>query len=656
MARFHSFVLLALLSLVLLSPLLVRPSCAIIATADEAKTDAASDDAAAAAAADADVEDDASDVKVEDDEDEEEEDDEDPAADSGADDAAEPPKPDTPAVIDPEGEENASGYSAPSGAAAAFFDDFQSGLSKWEHSSLPDYNGEFKVGQGAKPTIKGDRALIIPQKARKYGISAKVPDMLDLSSKPLVVQYELKLEDGMTCGGAYLKLPIKGFEPTSFNGDTPYSIMFGPDKCGATDKVHFIFQSENPKTGKRVEHHLEEPPSVANSYDKKTHHYMLIVQPGGKFEMRIDGEKKKEGKLSDNFQPPVQPPKQIDDEKDEKPSDWVDEKKIADPEAKKPDDWDEDAPAQIPDEDAKKPDGWLDDEPAKIADPEAKKPDGWSDEDDGEWKPKMIDNPKCAEVGCGEWKPPMKTNPAYKGKWKAPMIDNPKYVGEWKPRKIDNPDYYDAGTPSLLGIAGVGIEVWTMDQGVLFDNIWIGSDVKAAEAYSAATFVKKQDIEVEAEKKEEKEAEKEDKAESAKSSKVPVALGFVMDRIEDYLGKVERALEPVETWLVKQGLEPYLDKMIDLGINKPMIVVVGVPLMFVSLFLMLIGGGKKDTQAAEQAAAAERKKTDAVTEDVAQSEIKKDGKDDESEAPSENIDSAEPEKSETVRRRVATAD
>ena len=30
---------------------------------------------------------------------------------------------------------------------------------------------------------------------------------------------------------------------------TPYTIMFGPDKCGNDDKLHFIFRHKHPKTG-----------------------------------------------------------------------------------------------------------------------------------------------------------------------------------------------------------------------------------------------------------------------------------------------------------------------------------------------------------------------------------------------------------------------
>lgn len=41
------------------------------------------------------------------------------------------------------------------------------------------------------------------------------------------------------------------------------------------------------------------------------------------------------GSLLEDFTPPVNPSKEIDDPTDSKPSTWVDEKKIPDPEAKK---------------------------------------------------------------------------------------------------------------------------------------------------------------------------------------------------------------------------------------------------------------------------------------------------------------------------------
>lgn len=67
----------------------------------------------------------------------------------------------------------------------------------------------------------------------------------------------------------------------------------------------------------------------------------------------------------------MNPPKEIDDASDVKPSDWVESPKITDPEAVKPEDWDEDAPQYIDDPEAVKPEDWLEDEEATVPDPEA---------------------------------------------------------------------------------------------------------------------------------------------------------------------------------------------------------------------------------------------------------------------------------------------
>merc|ERR1712072_1026418 len=134
------------------------------------------------------------------------------------------------------------------------------------------------------------------------------------------------------------------------------------------------------------------------------------------------------------------PPKTKDDPSDSKPKDWVDTKMMDDPDDKEPEDW-------VKTE--------------KIADPEASKPDGWDDDEDGEWEAPMIDNPD------------------YKGAWKAKRIDNPEYKGEWKAKQLDNPDF----VKDVYGyddIGSVGFELWTVNAGSIFDNIFVADDLDAA--------------------------------------------------------------------------------------------------------------------------------------------------------------------------------
>jgi len=79
----------------------------------------------------------------------------------------------------------------------------------------------------------------------------------------------------------------------------------------------------------------------------------------------------------DDFNPPINPPKEIVDKNDVKPEDWDERSKIPDESAVKPDDWDESEPESIPDESSSMPDDWLEDEPTHIPDTAAVKPTDW---------------------------------------------------------------------------------------------------------------------------------------------------------------------------------------------------------------------------------------------------------------------------------------
>jgi len=382
-------------------------------------------------------------------------------------------------------------YEPPAAEGALFSETFQDDWQKtWKFSADPKFSqGTWEVGAGKEePGIAGDVGLIVKNAARHHAISALFEPPINPAGKELVVQYEVRLHNNLQCGGAYIKLlqHNDSFTPESFTNESPYAIMFGPDKCGTTDKVHFIFRHKNPVSGEYEEKHLKFPPTIKN--DRNTHLYTLVIRPDNSFEIFIDLSSAAKGSLLEDFTPPVNPPKEIDDPSDIKPEDWVDEAKIPDPDDRKPADWDEDEPPTIVDTDAKKPDGWLDDEPARVPDPEMKKPDDWDDETDGAWEAPLIDNPKCS-VGCGEWVPPYKPNPKYKGKWSPRLIDNPAYKGEWAPRKIPNPNYFEDNEPHKLSpIGAIGIENWTMQDEIQFDNFFIGHDAQAATNFAEKTW------------------------------------------------------------------------------------------------------------------------------------------------------------------------
>ncbi|XP_047337752.1 calnexin homolog [Impatiens glandulifera] len=463
-----------------------------------------------------------------------------------------------------------------------FYESFDESFEgRWTVSEKSDYKGTWKH---AKSEGHDDSGLLVSEKANKYAIVKELSEAVNLKEGSTVLQYEARLQNGLECGGAYIKYlrpQDARWNVKEFDNESPYSIMFGPDKCGSTNKVHFILNHKNPRSGEYVEHHLKYPPSVPA--DKLTHVYTAILGSDNELCILIDGEEKKKANFlsSEDFEPALIPSKTIADPDDTKPEDWDERAKIPDPDATKPDDWDEDAPLEIEDDDAEKPEGWLDDEPADIDDPDSTKPDDWDDEEDGEWEAPKIDNPKCEVApGCGEWKRPTKRNPAYKGKWHAPLIDNPNYKGIWKPQDIPNPDYFELDKPEFEPIAAIGIEIWTMDDGILFDNILIADDDIVAESYRITTWKPKFDSE--------KEKQKAEEAAAAAAAGSDTLKSF-QKQVFDLLYKV------ADIPFLSEHKHKVLD-LIEKAEKQPNLtigVVISVIVVVLSILLKLLFGGKK---------------------------------------------------------------
>jgi len=372
-------------------------------------------------------------------------------------------------------------------------------------ADLAKYEGRWEVaGPDASP-IDGDLALIMRDKAKHHAIAAKLDKPYrPAEGKPLVFQYEVKFQAEMTCGGAYVKLlSSDGADDdfTEFHDKTPYTIMFGPDRCGADEKLHFILRHVHPVTDAIEEKHASKPDGFGPKYFEvgQTHLYRLVIHPDSSFEISVDKQVLRKGHLLTDLSPAIVPEEMVDDASDSKPSDWDEREKIEDPEASKPEDWDEDASPKILDEAAVIPEGWLESEEAMIADPSAEKPEDWDDEMDGDWEAPLIENPACKDApGCGAWTRPSIDNPAFKGKWRPPLVDNPAYKGIWKPRKIKNPDYFEEPNPvdRLTPIGAIGLELWTMSENVVFDNFILAEDIASVDKFTADTWDLKSPLEV----------------------------------------------------------------------------------------------------------------------------------------------------------------
>jgi len=358
-------------------------------------------------------------------------------------------------------------------SAEVYFVDKFHDLSKWVVSKSKESEGTqgtFDLSHGKYyRDAEEDKGLHTTTDARFYQISAEYPNFSN-KGKTLVVQYSVKHEQKIDCGGGYLKLLPKGLNQNKFNGDSDYNIMFGPDICGSsTKKTHVIFNYKG-------KNHLVKK-DIKCETDEFTHLYTLIVRPDNTYEVLIDNKEVAKGSLAEDFD--MLPPKEIPDPNAHKPSDWVDEKTIPDPEDKKPEGWD--------------------DIPAEIADPDAKKPEDWDDELDGEWEAPMIDNPE------------------YKGEWSPRMIPNPAYKGEWVHPKVPNPDYFeDANLYAYDSNNFVGIEVWQVKAGTIFDNVIITDSVDEAKKLGELT-VKLQEAEKKAHEKAEEERRQREEEERKKA-------------------------------------------------------------------------------------------------------------------------------------------
>lgn len=266
-------------------------------------------------------------------------------------------------------------------------DPFKSG--KWQKSRNNKFTGQpllIKPADKAPAGFQTDKGIQLGMDMKNYGFSATFEEPLSLKDGgDIVVQYDLKLQSTLKCGGAYVKLPrvSDGLDLKDLNSSTPYTIMFGPDKCGNDNKIHFIVQYQNPISQEWEEKHFNKTINFPNN--KLTHMYTLALH-GHNNSFEIYGNKKLigQGSLLTDMVPAINPPKLIDDVTDKKPANWEDEEYMYDPFASKPDDWDETEPRLIPNMDAVKPSDWREDEPLMIPDPDAIRPVDWDDEEDGE--------------------------------------------------------------------------------------------------------------------------------------------------------------------------------------------------------------------------------------------------------------------------------
>jgi len=344
--------------------------------------------------------------------------------------------------------------------------------SRWVQSKAKEDYGAYKVTAGKffadEVTSLG---LQTSEDAKFYSISAPFDKVFDNTGKNLVIQFSAKFEQSIDCGGGYVKVMGPKFDATKFDGETDYTIMFGPDICGSSKRIHAIFNY------KGTNHLIKK--SVDPGSDEMTHLYTLIVKPDQTYQILLDDKEAAAGSLLEDWD--FLPAKTIPDPHASKPADWVDSQYIADPEDVKPAD--------------------LLDLPEYIADPDAAKPEDWDDDMDGDWEAPKI------------------RNPDFKGEWAAKQIENPAYKGQWVHPEIANPEHVEDKTIYANKHAHIGYDLWQVKSGTIFDDIIVTDSIEEAADFAKETFHAKVDAEKAAKEKNDEVARKVAEAENEERNK-----------------------------------------------------------------------------------------------------------------------------------------
>lgn len=107
---------------------------------------------------------------------------------------------------------------------------------EWTYSEYPGKEyGKFVRSAGSFfYDAEADKGIQTSQDYRFYALSRKFSPFTN-ERKDLIVQFTVKHEQDIDCGGGYIKLFNCDLEPEKLHGETPYEIMFGNNE--------YLFQS-----------------------------------------------------------------------------------------------------------------------------------------------------------------------------------------------------------------------------------------------------------------------------------------------------------------------------------------------------------------------------------------------------------------------------
>jgi calnexin len=111
-----------------------------------------------------------------------------------------------------------------------FYESFNDGdpfASKWIRSTLNPYTDQsllIKPRNRPPPGFEKDMGMQLGADMQSYAVAVPLPESVDFQQARVVIQYELKLQDGISCSGAYIKLLGRDFisDLASLDRETPY--------------------------------------------------------------------------------------------------------------------------------------------------------------------------------------------------------------------------------------------------------------------------------------------------------------------------------------------------------------------------------------------------------------------------------------------------
>ncbi|XP_003464290.2 calreticulin-3 isoform X2 [Cavia porcellus] len=317
-------------------------------------------------------------------------------------------------------------------ATVYFQEEFLDG-ERWRNRWVPSTNdsrlGHFRLSSGKFYGHKEkDKGLQTTQDSRFYAISARFPPFSN-KGRTLVLQYTVKHEQKMDCGGGYVKLFPADLDPRTLNSQSPYYIMFGPDICGFDfKKVHVILQFKN-------EYHANKK-TIKCKVDGFTHLYTLILRPDLTYEVKIDGQSTELGSIE---------------------HDWhlTSLRKTAAMVVAAAADTDQGRARTAQD--------WK----KHFLDARANKPSDWNSELDRDWPGPMLQKPPYQD-GLK----PEGINPDI---WLHEKMSSTSYLTQYDLSEFEN-------------IGAIGLELWQVRSGTIFDNFLLTDDEAYAENFGKATW------------------------------------------------------------------------------------------------------------------------------------------------------------------------